>query len=175
MKWPQSYSFCLELLVSSLEQRTLLKLEVTKLDWLGDEHTEKYDIMNMLPLTKQMTRLYKPQIWLEVGLQRDIFPVVSQIKTQNPRHPTPPEEILNPLKSQGNTFFGGVWMTSSVVWRLFCRHFEAPETSGAADSLYGAFFDAAPNLQGMFRVRGTGTDGWRAGRGYKASWWMGPE
>lgn len=25
---------------------------------------------------------------------------------------------------------------------------------GAADSLYGAFFDAAPNLQGMFRVRG---------------------
>ena len=23
---------------------------------------------------------------------------------------------------------------------------------GAADSLYGAFFDAAPNLQGMFRV-----------------------
>ena len=23
---------------------------------------------------------------------------------------------------------------------------------GAADSLYGAFFDAAPNLQGMFRA-----------------------
>ena len=43
------------------------------------------------------------------------------------------------------------------------RHLQASDRSqvgvferreGAADSLYGAFFDAAPNLQGMFRVRG---------------------
>ncbi|CAL1172374.1 unnamed protein product, partial [Cladocopium goreaui] len=65
-------------------------------------------------------------------------------------------ETLKKLMSVNDKSFEDLELPPKVVkstqkaWETFVSVFERRE--GAADSLYGAFFDAAPNLQGMFRA-----------------------
>lgn len=65
-------------------------------------------------------------------------------------------ETLKKLMSVNDKSFDDLELPPKVVkstqkaWETFVGVFERRE--GAADSLYGAFFDAAPNLQGMFRA-----------------------
>eukprot|EP00434_Breviolum_minutum_P011288 symbB.v1.2.009960.t1/scaffold623.1/size335370/3 len=65
-------------------------------------------------------------------------------------------EALKQLMNVNDKSFEDLQLPPKVVkstqkaWDTFVGVFERRE--GAADSLYGAFFDAAPNLQGMFRA-----------------------
>lgn len=65
-------------------------------------------------------------------------------------------ELLKQLMTVNDKSFEELQLPPKVVrstqkaWDSFVGVFERKE--GAADSIYGAFFDAAPNLQGMFRA-----------------------